>query len=106
MARVAKIFGFLCTFGALFEVLLAGLLLVGSDRRSTSSNGPSALDVDPETGVVGVLLLGLPVLAFLLLLTVGAAAYVVGEMAERQVAEHSKRLTAPIDRAYGASARS
>ena len=53
-----------------------------------------------------MLLLALPFLAFLLLFTVGAAAFVVGDMAERQAAQHRRGAPQPVDRPYGASARS
>jgi len=84
MALVAKIFGFLCMFGAVFEVLLAGILISSADGGSTSSDSGSGLDLSPSATGFGLLLLGMPVLVFLLFFTVGAAAYVVGDIAVRQ----------------------
>ena len=88
MALAAKIFGFMCMFGAAAEVMLGIVLLTEADTSTTSGFGPSA---SGGFSVAAAMFLGALVLAFLLLVTVGATAFVVGEMAQRQEEERSRR---------------
>lgn len=103
MPTFAKIVGFLCMFGALFEVLFAAVVIF------TADGGTDALTPGDSTGGLtaeGLLVLLLPVLFFLMLVAVGAAAFVVGEIAERQVEDLRRRGAPPPAGAYGASVRS
>ena len=88
MALAAKIFGFLCMFGAAVEVMLGIVLLAESDTSTTSGFGPST---SGGFSVGAAMFLGVLVLAFLVLVTVGATAFVVGEMAQRQDEERLRR---------------
>ena len=88
MALAAKIFGFLCMFGAAVEVMLGIVLLAEADTSTTSAFGPST---SSGFSIGAAMFLGALVLAFLVLVTVGATAFVVGEMAQRQEEEHSRR---------------
>lgn len=102
MATFAKIVGFLCMFGALFEVLFGAVVLLTADGGTEDlTPGDSTGGLTPE----GLLALGVPVLLFLMLLAVGAAAFVVGEIAQRQVEYLRQQKAQPAPGGYGTSAR-
>ena len=93
MALAAKIFGFMCMFGAAAEVMLGVVLLAEADADTSRASGFGS-GTSGGFSVGAAMFLGALVLAFLLLVTVGATAFVVGEMAQRQEEERSRRRRA------------
>lgn len=74
-----------------------------ASAEDTNIAGETSRD---DIGTGGVLFLGGVLLLFLLLLAVGAVAFVVGEMAQRQAADGQAATVRPGPGQYGASVRS